>query len=229
MSRIGVVTGLTSEADCFSELPGAEQPRVLCSGARPERAAAAARQLVEEGCDGLVSFGLAGALEEGLGVGGLVLPDRVIGPGGRTVETDARWRKRLIARLARGGVSPLVRPLLGSEHPVTLPSEKERLGRETRAAVVDMESHAVAHVAFEYNVPFLVLRAVSDTARRTVPYWVMDTIQEDGQVDQVKAAIEAICRPWDIPVLVLLGMESKQALGVLRRVVGLAGGRLGLD
>lgn len=229
MGRLGVVTGLSSEANCFSAAEAAGEARVLCTGAKAERAGAAARQLVEEGCAALVSFGLAGGLDDVLKPGDVILADGVICPDGRRFDTHPKWRKRIQGRVARGGEAVTLAAMAGSDYPLILPDEKADLRASSGAVAVDMESHAVAEVAFDLGLPFLILRAVVDSARRTVPSWVMDTVGDDGRVDPLKAAFEAICRPWDIPMLGLLAFESEKGLKSLRRVIALAGPRLGLD
>lgn len=229
MARIGVITGLSSEADCFNVLTGDDRPRVLCSGANAERAWRGAQQLVQEGCEALVSFGLAGGLAPELKPGSLVVGDAVITPDGRHLETDPRWRRRLVGRLAAKGIPAEVATLAASDEPLLSPRGKQLLQERTGAALVDMESHAVAETAFEFGLPLLVLRGISDPSSRTVPAWVMDCVLDDGRINPGKAAFEAMCRPWDIPALGLLAFESGQALTQLSRVVGLLGPRLGLD
>lgn len=226
MTALGIVVGLQTEAACLPPVP---EVRVACSGARPERARLLALQLVESGCGALASLGVAGALDPALKPGALVVADAVLLPGGGRIEADARWRKRLLAQLARGGLAGLPGTLVGSDRPLLLKTDKGNLFRDTGALVVDMESHAVAQVAAEFGLPFLALRAVADPATRAVPLWVMELVAEDGTVDPLKAAFEAMCRPWDIPALVLLGLENGQALKTLRRAAALTGGRLGLD
>jgi hopanoid-associated phosphorylase len=226
VTALGIIVGLRTEAACLPPVP---EVRVACSGARPERARSLALQLIETGCGALASLGVAGALDPALKPGALLVADAVLTRDGRRLETDPRWRKRLIAQLARGGLAALPGTLVGSDHPLLLKADKADLFRDTGALAVDMESHAAARVAAEHGLPFLALRAISDPATRAVPSWVMDLVAEDGSVDPFKAAFEAMCRPWDIPALILLGHENDRALKALRRAAALTNGRLGLD
>ena len=59
---VGVVTGLTRESACFDQFNPEKRPDVRCSGADSLRAAECAMALIAGGCQGLVSFGLAGGL-----------------------------------------------------------------------------------------------------------------------------------------------------------------------
>lgn len=226
MTPLGVVTGLASEAACF---PPGGSARVACSGARPARAVALAEALLAQGCAALVSFGVAGGLDPALKPGTLVVADAVVLPGGGRLEAEPRWRRRLVALLARGGVATVPGTLAGSESPLLRAIDKASLRASTGAIAVDMESHAVANVALAHGRPFLALRAIADPASRAVPSWTMGLVSEDGRVEPWRAAFEAMCRPWDIPGLIVLGMESNLAHRMLAKAVTLTGGRLGLD
>ncbi len=220
--EIGVLTGLVREADCFNALDSALRPLVLCSAARPHLAREAASVLVSKGCRGLVSFGMAGGLDPALKTGSLVVPDAVIAPGGRRYPTDAAWLNGLKKSLSpdvavHGGA------VMGSEAAVTSPAAKRELFKSTGALAVDMESHIVAAAAARANLPFIVVRAVSDDANGSVPDWVLGCIDEDGRPLALAIAAGAAVRFWQIPDLIALGRGAGKALAVLRRVASVPG------
>ena len=72
MERIGVITGLRSEAECLDVLAGPERPAAEVAGANTVRARARASALVSRGCRALLSFGVAGGLDPALRAGDLV-------------------------------------------------------------------------------------------------------------------------------------------------------------
>ena len=195
----GVVTGLAKESHCLLEgLPFETRYQVLCAGARPAAARDAARFLLKDGCRALVSFGVAGGLAAGLNAGTLVLADSVIS-GGKTYPTDPNWHRRIAGALTVSGALVEMGPLAGLDEPVLCPDDKARLAVRTGAVAVDMESAAVAAVAAEAGVPFLVVRAVADPWNRAVPTWLPGTIGPDGRplIGRVMAGI--LANPADIP------------------------------
>jgi hypothetical protein len=97
------------------------------------------------------------------------------------------------------------------------------LREKSGAAAVDMESHAVARVAAESDIPFLVVRAVSDTFRHGIPAWVPGTIQPDGHPGWSAVVTGILAHPADMPTLLRLRTTSRKALATLRRVALLAG------
>lgn len=216
---VGVVVGYRAEARCLSP-----ELRILCSGADPARARAAASRLHEQGVAGLVSFGLAGGLAPGLAPGDLLLPEAVVLPDGATITTDSAWRSRLAATLEGAGLSARSAPIAGSERIVATPDAKRILFARTGAAAVDMESHAVAEVAARAGLPFLVLRAVADHSDQAIPRAAQGAIDAQGEIRHAAVLAGLMRRPWEIPVLIGLGRSSGRGLACLRRVAALAPG-----
>src|SRR3546814_14779668 len=105
--RLGIVTGLASEAVVVTALAGRDAPsvRVVCAGASSERAAALARDLVDAGVEALLSFGLAGALAPELDCGEIILAEAVRGPQGEVFSCDAGWRGALAAGFDGAGLA----------------------------------------------------------------------------------------------------------------------------
>ena len=224
-AAVGVVTGLRAEARCLRGLV----VRVACSGGSSERARSEALRLVAEGAAGLVSFGLAGGLAPDLRPGALLLPESVRSPEGRSVPTDPRWRERLRIRLEGGGLLPRGDALAGSERVVATVSEKRALLETTGALAVDMESHAVAAVAREAGVPFVILRALADPYDRVIPQAALETLKPDGRV-RVSAVLGGVIRePRQLLALMRLARYTAAALATLRRAAALVGPDLGYD
>ncbi len=222
MGRLGVITGLAREADCFSALPHHENLLVRCVGGDSQRAAETARILVAEGCRGLVSFGIAGGLLPALKPGTLVVAASVIAPDRSCIHSDPAWQRRLMAVLD-SELAVVGSDVAGSDRPVLLSTEKRRLHKQTGAAAVDMESHAVAQIAAERGVPFLVVRAIADPAGRDLPAWVPGLVGADGR-PRTRAVIAGVAaHPLQAPVLIRLGMDSEKAFAALRRVALTAG------
>jgi adenosylhomocysteine nucleosidase len=97
----------------------------------------------------LVSFGLAGALHDGVGLGDVIDAVRVVDADGTVLWEGAG----LGARGARPGV------VLAADGIVDSPAERRRLHEATGADVVDMESGVLARTGRLAGC----LRAVSDT------------------------------------------------------------------
>ena len=226
MIRLGIITGLIRETRCLRLPPEEGGTLVRCAGPGPERAREAARELLDEGCGGLLSYGIAGGLNPDLGPGALIVADAVIMSNGASIPTDEAWRARLLTLIEHE--APLCMPLAGSDRVIMNPDAKRRLFETTAAAAVDMESHAVAEAALAAGVPFLVLRVISDSASGSIPRSAMKGVDEKGR-DRPLAVMKALLtRPGDLFGLIKLGRDSADAMAVLRRVAAIAGPGFGL-
>src|SRR5690349_12598642 len=94
----GIVVGLRAEARVVAEAArqthGASNE--WCAIGGPAQVAA----LVKAGAPALVSFGLAGGLDQRHAPGTLILADAVVLPDGEAVATDPAWRERVRIKLA---------------------------------------------------------------------------------------------------------------------------------
>lgn len=207
----GFVTGLVAEAAHLERIPCS----TFCSGGCPGRAAEGARQMVDSGATGLVSFGVGGGLDPYLPPGFLVAATMVITPEGEKIGTDTAWRNHIV-EITPGPLT--IAEIAGSDHAITSPQAKSELFAATGAVAVDMESHAVARVALEAGLPFLVLRAIADPAHRAVPASAMGGLGPDGHTRALAVLGNLLLRPWELPDVVRLGRDMQKGLRALRRV-----------
>lgn len=161
---------------------------------------------------GLISFGLCGALDPDLGVADLVVADGVVGEDGERA-ADAAWTAALRAALphARAGLAASGEAIVGSVE------AKALLRRASGAAIVDMETHAVAQAAREAGIPFAVVRAVSDTAAFALPRAAQAGFKADGEPDIGAVVAALVRRPWELPALIRTALDAGMAFGSLRR------------
>jgi hopanoid-associated phosphorylase len=170
------------------------------------------------GCAGVLSFGIAGGLDPKLRAGSAVVASSVIGRG-RRIATDARWTQMLLDAHPRATHAPL----LGVDAPVTKPSDKKHLYRQTGAAALDMESHIAGTVAARHGLPFAVFRVVADAAHHAVPRAALHGLRPDGSLDAL-AVIRAMLRaPAEISGLLVIARHTfvaRQALARARHGFG---------
>ena len=115
-------------------------------------------------------------------------------------------------------------PLLGSTAIIPAPEEKQRLKQSLGTIAVDMESLGVARAAQEFNRPFLIVRAISDTADQSLPTASLQAIDKDGNVRVSKVLSDLAKHPTDLPKLLKLASNSRKAFTSLSRVAALGFG-----
>jgi len=167
------------------------------------RAEAQTLALIDSGCDVVVSFGLAGALDRRLSPGDLIVADSIVTSDGTVFPTR-------VLELADAHVGRVV----GSDTIVATAEDKARMS----GLAVDMESHGVARAARARGVPVVVVRAIADRASSSLPKSALVAIRANGEpgVSRVLAALAK--RPWEIVALMRLAGESRAAHAALCRV-----------
>jgi adenosylhomocysteine nucleosidase len=195
------------------------------SGIGPSRATMASRTLLEKGATALLSWGSAGGLKPNLSPGSLILPKTVIASNRSLYHVDATWHDSLCNRL-KEHVDFHTDPLAESTTIVCSPREKAILFRETGAIGVDMESAAVAAVAQEAQVPFMVVRAVADSADTTIPDMTLNAVDEFGRLSLLKLIQGLAEHPTELFALIRIGRNYRAAQRTLAAVARLTGNNL---
>lgn len=194
----------------------APDTRVARAGIGAERAARAARRLIDAGVTGLVSWGLAAGLDPAIAAGSLLVPDAIVAHDGQRFSVATQWRARVCQALAPTAVIGGV--LREAEAPLAEPSAKAALRALSGAVGADMESAAVAREAARARVELLVIRAISDGATRALPTLALAALDEDGCI-----AIGGLCRaalaaPRQLAALPALARDVRAATLSLRAV-----------
>lgn len=170
--------------------------------------------------DALFVLGVAGGLDPGLQAGTVVAARSVRNGKGAVGEPDRWWLTRALRQ--RETVAGTV---VSSGEIAVDPEAKSRLRREmalAEPAVVDLESATYAREAVARNIPFLVLRAVSDTAEETLPLDFNRFRDADGGIDRRRLKRHLILHPGLLPQLLALRervQECARRLAVVAEAV----------
>ncbi|MEW6724252.1 MAG: 5'-methylthioadenosine/adenosylhomocysteine nucleosidase [Bacillota bacterium] len=223
---VGIMGALDVEiAALLEQMPGAHQERhsaftyhqgklkgrpvaLVRSGVGKVAAAACAQSLMDVfGATRVVFTGLAGALDERLRVGDVVIatelvqhdvdvtafgyaPGEVPCPGGLVVPTDpaltAMARQAALQTLTIDSGRLREGRILTGDQFVVSREKVFRLREEFQGLAVEMEGAAVAQVCAWRGVPCAVIRAISDTADGQAP---VDFRQFQAEVARISAGI----------------------------------------
>lgn len=164
----------------------------------------------------VVSAGVCGGLAPELAVGDLVLPDRVLGPGGEVFEVGASPAARGLAAAmpsARRGLLVTTPEVVGTVR------AKAALRAATGAIAVDMESAGILAAAAAAGCPSVVVRAVSDVATRALGADLVGLVAPDGRLRLGRAVALVLRRPGRIPHALALGRDTGRALATVSRAL----------
>lgn len=219
-----VVVGLAFEARIAAG-PGM---RVICSGDGRTLASSLANaikeaQLREHGCEGVISFGVAGGLDPSLRPGTCVVGSTIVSVNG-SIKTDPSWSETLLRKIpdaVRGAI-------IGVPAPLVRPEDKRALYKQTGAVAVDMESHIVAGVACRHGLPMAAIRVVTDPAVRSLPACAVSAMRANGTTDFLAMIRSVLARPYEIASLLQTAFDARAARSTLLRGRQLLGPGFGL-
>jgi len=205
--RPGIVAALPAEAKCLagwpdiydvldapSQIPpeSSDKPLISVSGIGPEAGSDAALRLVKYGAAALISWGCAGSLSKNLQPGDLLIPQSILAENGEIFYPDTVWRKRLADRFS-SSLKWHEDALVESNKMVSGVEEKQAMAHTFGAMAVDMESAAIGRVAKQAGIPFMVIRAVADTADEELPPCIAETMDNKGHL-QMRRLFSALAR-----------------------------------
>jgi nucleoside phosphorylase len=221
--RFGVITAMPAEARTFrdhSGYPGQSSWHFATKAAGQKNSLLAARNLLEQGCDFLISWGVAGALSPQLNAGDLIVTNAVIDNESRYFRFDPDRLSSLTRTLK--SLNPKVGGLLYStEEPVPLVTEKQKLHEKFHAEIVDMESSSIASVAYDAKIDFVAIRCIVDRADCDIPIVATSTLKENGEVDIFQLLASLTHNPRQIVPLMQLGFNYYSALRHLKKAATL--------
>jgi adenosylhomocysteine nucleosidase len=191
LKRVGDVRPLEWPCAAFSRQAAWKNSRwfLIANGPGPrlvERALARKPDV-----DRILSIGFCGALDPALRIGDIVVSGEV--------------PKGLGASFVQGDVVSVDRVAITAR-------DKRDLRAATGAAVVEMESAAVAQKAREWDVPFGCVRVVSDAAGEDLPLDFNRYRDADGRFERTRIVLAALGRPFTVlPGLVRLDRHCRRA------------------
>ncbi len=153
--------------------------------------------------DAIWSIGYCGATQPYLRIGDLVAASEVW-----QASSGKRFACLLPSATARQIVSGVV---LTVDHIVRFAAEKHQIG-EAGVDAVEMEAAAVAQFAAYHGVPFLALKAVSDTSEEDMPIDFNRARLANGAISTQSILAQALTRPWStLPGLRHLAQSARSA------------------
>ncbi len=140
-----------------------------------------ASTLIEKfGCQKLLFSGVAGAINPNLKIGDLIIADRLcqhdldisifghdfgyVPEGAKFVESDEKLRAIAKEVASKNSLSVIEGTIATGDQFVASTERKEFISKNFQADALEMEGASVAVVCDALDVPFFILRAISDTA-----------------------------------------------------------------
>ncbi|MEZ5833123.1 MAG: hypothetical protein R3D05_18270 [Dongiaceae bacterium] len=123
-----------------------------------------------------------------------------------------------------GGRGVTVGAILGLDRMLSSPAEKAQALGQRGALGVDMESHHVARAAAERGLPFIAVRAISDTAGEVLPAVMASFVDQEGRTKMSAVLAALILGRVRLGALLQTGRASRRAHHALLRCRGAVAG-----
>ena len=187
---------------------------LLATGEGPRNAARALRAwLNDHQARAVINIGLAGALSASLAVGDLVIAREIRGQdGGFDAAASPLFQTAARLNMTRIGTAITVDEI------VCKATDKRRLVESSgvqEVAWVDMESLAIASVCDELQMPYLIVRAISDGFDEDLPVDFNRCRDASGRVSARRVIQAAMIRPRAFPGLLELKRRADLCAGNL--------------
>jgi adenosylhomocysteine nucleosidase len=193
------------EFDLFKANIGASEVTVLLTGMGKENATRAMASIPVDAHDVCISSGLAGALDDGLQLGAVV-----VARGCRTVgRSEKVVGDEFLFDLGSSLAARAVDVSLTSEKIVSTALEKDDLREQ--GSIVEMESIHILAAAQKAQVPAVVIRAISDEADEDLPVDFARVVDSHGHLKVGGLIREVGFNPYRIPLLIQFGRQSRAA------------------
>lgn len=221
MKRIGIVAALDREIAVFrgglsrpthkaigsyritTGFSGQKEVATVISGVGGRCAAGAVNALIKSfQPDLVISTGYAGGLSPEVVGGDIIVTGEVIHESGKRVVSRSMDSLNPSPPTGRG-------PILTTNRFIPFSRDKKMLYTKFGANAVDMESYFLGEEAEKSNIPFLSVRAISDTVDKDLPQ-ISNIVGGDGRANLKKIARYFLVHPKMI-------LPSIGALGDIRK------------
>ena len=193
------------------------------TGVGPDNARRAIREAVEkQAIGGVIQIGFAGGLSQSLLSGDIVVATAVEGEGAAPIAPDLPERA---TKTFSGDILCHTGTFVTNDKILATAADKQAIADrrpEGDIACVDMESAPAAGICAERGIPYLGLRAITDTLEEDLPIDLNECRGRDGNIDTMRVMWAAVHHPTTISGLMDLrrrALECAQTLATCVRAI----------
>ncbi len=190
---------------------------VIESGIGADRALTAAQTLTEAlNPELLISMGFGGGVSPGLQAGDIVIGVRfLVHKGKRMIEENgvrlAPLPEALVAELKQRGLSIGEGTIISTAGVQSKTVIAGQLPGHVTRGVVDMETGAIVRFATVTRTPLMAIRSVSDALDEELGFSMDEFMNSSMQVSIPRVLMTVVRKPWIIPQLCRLALNTRKA------------------
>ncbi len=204
-----------AENGCFEGEAGVSPAILAVSGMGDENAYRTAKRLIGlyPDASAYVSVGLSAALTPELAPGDIVGAAEVVEASSGNVYPSAPGPVAALSKVKCrvGRFAAVSKTIITSD-------KKKEIADATGAIALDMESGGAARACTEAGIPFISIRAISDTLDEDLPV-DFNLFMRGGKIDMTRLILHIVAHPAKIPPLMRFGGNSRMACEKLGEAV----------
>lgn len=193
---------------------------VVClTGIGRDRTHQGFEQLLDQNVGLLISWGSAAGLFQGINAGDLLIPESVKIER-RVYNTSGLFNQKIISNLPQSIILHQG-PIVETRNILASVKDKEQLFESSGCKAADMESGVLAQLATENNIPFSVIRSVSDAVDLALPASLLGSFR-NGTFQPLTLMTKALTKPGDwISIIKLISgfKRAKKTLQIAGEVI----------
>jgi adenosylhomocysteine nucleosidase len=172
----------------------------------------------------VLSIGYAGGLDSKLKVGDLVIADKIVEidqatPFAKSFPVNSQQEDLFKMLTFQKKLMIYKGTLLTANQVISGSSAKQELGSSHKALAVDMETSSLIAHCIEKKIPFVSVRAISDTMEQSLIN-TNSFVDSEGKISKIKAGWYAATHPHVIKNLISLRSQSQKATANLTEFLG---------
>ena len=212
--KIGFIFGLKKEM----KLVSASNSNKLCVYGYGRSSKQATKKLLKLGVDLVINFGFAGSVSKSLKNGDVVYINKILNEKNKKLPTS-KFNNDFLKNLEKN-LKFVKCNLLTVQKIVGDKKAKLKLVKKFESiSVIDMEAYYIKEELLKVNIPMLTLKVIFDDLSFDIPYYILDCINEKGELKIFKFLIRLILKPKRIFELKNINFKFSNSKKVLEGLV----------
>ena len=212
--KVGFIFGLKREMKLFSNL----NKKNYCVYGYGKSSKEATRKLLKLGVDLVINFGFVASISKKLKNGDIVIIDKIFNEKKEKLST-LKFDIDLLKNF-KNNFNFVKCNLLTVQKIVMRKKDKLNLTKEFKSiSVIDMEAFYIKKELSKFNVPMISLKVIFDDLAFDIPSYILDCINEKGEIRITSFLIKLIVNPKRVFDLLDLSKRFSASERILKGVI----------
>ena len=214
IKKIGFIFGLKKEMKLVSRTNNNK----FCVYGYGKSSKEATKKLLKLGVDIVVNFGFAGSVSKSLKNGDIVFVNKILNEKNKKL-TPSKFNQDLLKNLEKK-IEFVKCNLLTVQKIVGNKRAKLKIVKKFKSiSVIDMEAYHIKEELLKVNIPMLSFKVIFDDLTFDIPYYILDCINDKGELKIAHFLKSLILKPERIFELISVNFKFSKSKKVLESLV----------